>query len=106
MTKPSTVSGCLRKYLVRVRVRLRVTLRLRLRLGLRLRVRLRLRLRLRVRLRLRLRVRLRLRLRVGSGVLEEALAREDRLEPIRPQDGLGREVAHLQHQRGAREAGP
>jgi len=98
MTKPSTVSGCLRKYLVRVRVRLRVTLRLRLRLGLRLRVRLR--------LRLRLRVRLRLRLRVGLGVLEEALAREDRLEPIRPQDGLGREVAHLQHQRGAREAGP
>ena len=82
MTKPSTVSGCLRKYLVRVRVRVRVTLRLRLRL------------------------KLRLRLRVGLGVLEEALAREDRLEPIRPQDGLGGEVAHLQHQRGAREAGP
>ena len=39
-------------------------------------------------------------------VLEEVLAREDRLEPIRPQDGLGREVAHLQHQRGARDAGP
>ena len=84
----------MRKYLVRVRVTLRV------------RVRRRLRLRLRVRVRVRLRLWVRLRLRVGLGVLEEALAREDRLEPIRPQDGLGREVAHLQHQRGAREAGP
>ena len=88
----------MRKYLVRVRVR--VTLRVRFR------VRVRVTLRLRLRLKLRLRLWVRLRLRVGLGVLEEALAREDRLEPIRPQDGLGREVAHLQHQRGAREAGP
>ena len=86
----------MRKYLVRVRVTLRV----------RVRRRRRLRLRLRVRVRVRLRLWVRLRLRVGLGVLEEALAREDRLEPIRPQDGLGGEVAHLQHQRGAREAGP
>ena len=32
---------------------------------------------------------------LGLGVLADVLAREDRLEPIRPQDGLGREVTHL-----------
>ena len=38
-------------------------------------------------------------------VLEEVLAREDGLEPVRPEDGLRREVAHLQHECSAGYAG-